>query len=379
MRVLLQIVLAAYFMAGYSSAMVYYVDTQGDDSNPGSTSSPFRTLSRGVGAAGPGDIVVVRDGVYGHENAVTGGDDPNARQASPVVLKNSGTTDAWIIIRAEHKWGATLDCEMQCDAYIDLKNASCILIQDFVITGGYKEGIHSNDAAHHIMLRGNRIEFIANRSTPTRMGLDGLYTNPNCHDFLIDGNVFHDIGRTDPSQLDHGLYLRGSNFTVTNNVFYNIGRGWSIQLAEGLSNVLIANNTFVFPNEGSRGGQIMMWNAQSNIVIQNNIFYRPVGYAIARYRSSVSSCFIDHNLIFGAFTVTADSSGCTLDTTNQIGGDPMFVNAWIPPYDFHLQATSPAIGAGTSVPGVIADVEGTPRASGSALDIGAYAFVPTSP
>lgn len=366
-------------MAGYSHAMVYYVDTQGDDSNPGSASAPFRTLMRGVSAAGPGDTVLVRDGVYGPENAITSGDDPNAIDASPVVLTNSGTSDAWIIIRAEHKWGATLDCEMQCDAYIDLKNASCITIQDFVITGGYKEGIHSNDTAHNIILRGNRIEFIGNRSTSTRFGLDGMYTNANCHDFLIDGNVFHDIGRTDASQLDHGLYLHGSNFTVTNNVFYNIGRGWSIQMADGLSNVLIAHNTFVFPNEANRGGQIMMWNTQSSVVIQNNIFYRPVGYAIARYRSSVSNCSIDHNLIFGAFAVMADASGCTLDSTNQIGADPLFVNAWIPPYDFHLQATSPAIGAGTSTPGVIADFEGTPRVPGSAPDIGAYAFVPTAP
>src|SRR5712691_1164210 len=146
MRVLLQLILAAHFMAAYSNAIVYYVDAQGDDSNPGSTSAPFRTLMRGAGAAGPGDTVLVRDGIYGHENAITGGDDPNALQASPVVLKNSGTPDAWIIIRAEHKWGATLDCEMQCDSYVDLKNASYIQIQDFVITGGYKEGIHSNNA-----------------------------------------------------------------------------------------------------------------------------------------------------------------------------------------------------------------------------------------
>jgi Right handed beta helix region/Protein of unknown function (DUF1565) len=366
-------------MAGYGHAMVYYVDTQGDDSNPGSASAPFLTLSRGVRAAGPGDTVLVRDGLYGHENAVTGGDDPNAGDASPVVLRNSGTPDAWITIRAEHKWGATLDCEMLCDAYIDLRNASCILIQDFVITGGYREGIHSNDAAHNIILRGNRIEFIANRSSSTRMGLDGMYTNPNCHDFLIDGNVFHDIGRTNPSQLDHGLYLRGSNFTVINNVFYNIGRGWSIQMADGLSNVLIANNTFVFPNEGSRGGHIMMWNTQSNIAIQNNIFYRPVGYAIARFRSSVSGCAIDHNLLFGASAMMADSSGCTLDSSNQIGGDPMFVNPWIPPYDFHLQASSPAIGTGASEAGVTVDLDGTARASGSALDIGAYAFVSAAP
>jgi len=297
-RTLLQLALALSVLAECCDATVYYVDTQGDDSNPGSASAPFRTLMRGVVAAGAGDTVLVRDGVYGHENAITNGDAPNVGEASPAVLVNSGTPYAWIVIRAEHKWGATLDCEMLCDAYIDLRNASCIEIQDFVITRGYKEGIHSNDAAHNIILRGNRFEYIANRSSSTSIGLDGMYTNPNCYAFLIDGNVFHDIGRTNPSQLDHGLYLHGSNFTVTNNVFYNITRGWSIQMADGLSNVLIANNTFAFPNEG-KGGQIMMWNTQSNIVIQNNVFYEPIGYAIVRFQSSVNNCATDHNWFSG--------------------------------------------------------------------------------
>jgi hypothetical protein len=123
----------------------------------------------------------------------------------------------------------------------------------------------------------------------------------------------------------------------------------------------------------------MMWNTQSNIAIQNNIFYRPVGYAIARFRSSASGCAIDHNLLFGASAMMADSSGCTLDSSNQIGADPMFVNPWIPPYDFHLQAGGPAIGTGVSEPAVTVDFDGNPRASDAALDIGAYAFVPTAP
>jgi hypothetical protein len=190
--------------------------------------------------------------------------------------------------------------------------------------------------------------------------------------------VFHDIGRTDPSQLDHGLYLRGTDFTVTNNVFYNITRGWSIQMADGLANILIANNTFAFPDDGARGGQIMMWNTQSNVVIQNNVFYEPVGSALVRFQSLVSNCAIDHNLVFGAAAMMANSSGCTLDTTNQIGADPMFVNASIPPYDFHLQANSPAIGGGVPIPGVIADFQGI-LVSVSAPEIGAYAFVPNAP
>ena len=306
----------------FAGASTYYVATNGNDSNPGSLSAPFQTLQRGANQAIAGDTLIVQDGTYGHVNAVTGGDSANYA-ATPVLLYNSGTASDWITIKAANKGKAILDCEMICDSYINLLNASYIVIQDFVITRGYKEGIHSNDAAHHITLRGNRFEYIANRTTSTNLGLDGLYTNAACHDFIIDGNVFHDIGRSNYQWLDHGLYLHGYNYTIINNVFYNNTRGWAIQMANGLSNVLIANNTFAFP--GAQDGHIMMWDTQSNLTVRNNVFYNPASYAFSRYTSSVSSCTIDHNIVYGAYGVMADSSGCSV-SANQVGANPMFVN-----------------------------------------------------
>jgi len=350
----------------------YYVATDGSDANPGTMAAPFRTVQQGANAAFAGDTVVVRDGSYGHENALTGGDG-SENEYSPVVLYNSGSPGAPITIKAETQWGAVLDCESLCDAYIDLYNASYIVIQNFAITRGYKEAIHSNDSAHHITLKGNRFEYIANRSSSSPLGLSGLYTNPNCHDFVIDGNVFHDIGRTDASWLDHGLYLHGSNFTITNNLFYNIPHGWSIQAAEGLNNVLIANNTFAFPQGGGQDGQIMLWNTQSNLTIENNIFYNPNNYAITRYSSTLNTCAIHHNLVYGASAMMADTSGCTVGVT-QTGSDPNLVNPTGAPFDFHLQANSPAIGSGIRLQAVPADLDGTVRAQTPVADIGAYQF-----
>ena len=349
MRMRCLLTFAGFLITGCARGGIYYVATDGDDANPGSPDAPFRTLNRGAQLAVAGDTVIVRDGTYGHENALTDGVAADTNR-SPVVLRNSGNAAAWITFQAEHQWGAILDCEMQCDSYFNLANSSYIVIQGFVIRRGYREGIHSNDAAHHITLRGNRIENIGNRTTSSVYGLDGLYTNPNCHDFLIDRNVFHDIGRTDINWLDHALYLRGSNFTVVNNIFYNLTRGWAIQMADGLSNVLIANNTFAFANP-YRNGQIMMWNAQSGVTIVNNIFYNPRGYAIARFQSSVSACTIDHNLVYGAPAIIADSSGCAFGA-NFLNADPQFVNAVSAPYDFHLLPGSPGAGAGVRVDGL---------------------------
>ena len=370
MPTLCRIVLAAHLLLVNAGAAVYYVATDGKDSNDGSRPAPFRTLSRGAQAASAGDIVLVRDGRYGHEDVVTGGDGSDINR-SPVVLRKSGLPGAWITIRAERKWGAVLDCEMRCDSYINLLNAAYISIRGFVITNGYKEGIHSNDAAHHITIQGNRFEYIANRATPTTMGLSGMYTNPNCHDFIIDGNVFHDIGRTNAGQLDHGLYLHGSNLTVTNNIFYNIHHGWSIQTADGLSNALIAHNVFAFRNAEGKTGQIMLWNRQANLTIRNNIFFGAERYAIVRYQALIAACTIDHNIVYGASQVISNAEGCSVEA-NRVNADPLFVNSSREPYDFHLRAASPAIGAaaGSSVP---LDFDGLVRGSG-ARDIGAFSF-----
>lgn len=363
--------IAILLLAQGLSAATYYVGTNGNDSNPGSADAPFQTLQQGVNHAFAGDTVVVQDGTYGHVNAVTGGDG-SANEAAAVTLNNSGAPGAPITITSEHQWGAVLDCEMICDAYIDLRNSSYVVIQYFVITRGYKEGIHSNDAANHVALVGNRIEYIANRPSSATTGLDGMYVNPNCHDFFINANIFHDIGRTNVNQLDHGLYLHGTNFEVTNNVFYNIPHGYSIQAADGLNNVLIANNTFAFPQGGGSDGQIMLWNTQSNLTIQNNIFYNPSNYAINRFASSVNGCSIGNNLVYGASGMMADSTGCAVGLTGNV--NPQFVNPNVAPFDFHLQANSPAIQNGGLVAAVTNDLNGVLRAGQN--DIGAYQYAP---
>jgi len=360
MRAIWGLVFAMNLLASRAGAAVLQVGVDG---------AALRTLSGAVKAAHAGDTILVHDGTYGHETSVTGGDQADSA-ISPVVLRRSGTPSAWITIKAEHKWGAILDCEMQCDSYIDLLNASYIVIQDFVIRRGYKEGIHSNDAAHHIVLRGNRIEDIANRVSSSRYGLDGLYTNPNCHHFVIDGNIFRNIGRVGGApNLDHGLYLRGRDFTVTNNIFYDFRSGWAIQLADGLSNVLIANNTFAF-SDSQRTGQIMMWKQQSNLTIRNNIFYQPRGEAITRHESSVrGSCAIDYNLTVGVESILADSRECVL-RGNRTAATLEFVNSSRPPYDFHLRPGGAAAGAGSPDPETPLDFDG--RSRQGSRDVGAF-------
>jgi uncharacterized protein (TIGR03437 family) len=352
--------------AGSDTGARYYVATTGNDSDPGTLAQPFLTLRRGVSAAGPGDTIIVRDGTY------PGGCRSNSSYA--LTINKAGTPAAWITLKAENKWAATLDAENVCHSFINLgANAAYWVIQDFRIINGYSGGIWTDSGADYITMRGNEIAYIGRHYLDSAIGICGSYADASSHDLIYDGNVLHDIGRTGGPQTahDHALYVHSPNSTIVNNVFYQPIQGWGIQTASGFSG-LIANNTFHGPN-ATREGHIMLWDSTGTVIIRNNIFYAPRRQAITQDIFSSTSCTVDNNIVFGAGVSLGAPSACSSDN-NRLNTDPMLVNATTAPYDFHLTAGSPAIDTGATVPAAPADIDGVPRPQGSAYDVGAYEY-----
>lgn len=357
-------------------ATTYYVSLNGSDSNSGSLHSPFRHLSKGASAAQhPGDTVIVMPGTYDNENVVA----PNF----VVNLQYSGAPNNPISFIAQQRGQVILDSEnsnpgTNCNgasAYFNLQNAAYIVIQGFVIENACDAGIESNANAHDITLRWNEICFIANHEVTDENGRDGIYMTNTQYNFTFDGNLFHDIGRTSGTaylHYDHGIYSHGTNLTVINNIFYNMNRGWSIQLAQGASSWLVANNTFAFGNANGQAGQIEFWEQNSFITIQNNIFYEPNIAAMDEYQANLSNVTFASNLVYGVSSVLPILLGGLTIGTNQFGANPMFVNATTPPYNFQLQPGSPAIGSGVTITPLLTDYTGQPRPPRT-FDIGAYA------
>src|SRR6185369_1257701 len=212
-----------------------------------------------------------------------------------------------ITLRSETKWGAVLDCALACHSYINLLDGAAYwVIQDFDITREYWAGIWSNSAAHHNSFRGNHFHHIGNRNDTSDLGIEGFYSDVASHDLVFDGNMFDNIGRTNvlpqgPNH-DHGIYSHATNATVINNIYHSMFRGWSIQLVDGATNWLIANNTFAFPNP-ARDGQIVLYGGNNggsvpvtNVTVRDNIFYQPSNYAIVtNIDVPLNGCTIDHN------------------------------------------------------------------------------------
>jgi Protein of unknown function (DUF1565). len=371
------------------------VDPAGDDGNPGTAASPFRTIQKAANVVNPGDTVIVRDGVYTGSNSCSG-------TMAVVCLGRGGTATAKVTFRSENKWGAKIDGQgFNNEGWYFLAAANYVRIEGFEVYGinalaadGGASGLALYNGGHHAEIVGNNIHNIGKICTDTSKGQNGIFIQqPN---ITIEGNLIHDIGRfadrengCNPATLyyqnhDHGIYVNGNvdsssipgaNYaTVKNNVFYNIKRGWAMQLYPGsLAGVNILNNTFAFANP-YRDGQILVDANLSATLIQNNTFYQPTNVAVRIPNNPVmTAVVVSNNLTTTPGIVTKTLLGMTV-ADNWLSTDPQLANTTTVPYDFKLSASSPGVDGGLTISSILDDYDGVLRPQGLGYDIGAYEY-----
>jgi uncharacterized protein YjdB len=361
---------------GSCVSVCHYVDVAGNDGNAGTSAAPWRTLQHAADVTNPGDTVIVNDGVY------TGG-------GNVVTISRSGTAAGWLVFRAAHLWGAVIDGQNNSSTTGIEINGSYIRVQGFEVRNTSRYGVDayggSETAAgnHDIDVLQNHIHDIGHICTGSVGGIVGV--DAYSDNLTIERNLIHDIGRLGPGEQgcvevntnwqnhDHGVYNGiGDNVVIRNNVFYNFTHGFAIQRYNGngavTNGLTIVNNTFAFPNPW-RDSHIIIATGVNNLLIANNIFYNPTTAGVWFDTGGLTNVTLSNNLSFGA----AVSEGLTGMTSagNLENVDPQFVNP--AGLDFHLQAASPAIGAGMTLAGVLNDFDGYAR-SGAAYTIGAYQF-----
>ena len=109
----------------------FYVSTQGNDSNPGTSAQPFRTITRAYSLAGSGTTIVVMPGVYTDYQSGWG-----------LHLGKSGTASSPIVLKSQVRGGAIIDGQNASDRnkgiYLD---GSYNIVDGFEIRGGPNGGI----------------------------------------------------------------------------------------------------------------------------------------------------------------------------------------------------------------------------------------------
>ena len=301
-------------------AATYYVAPTGSDSASGTASSPFRSIQKGVDIVNPGDVVIVKDGIY----TAAGSRYPDR----VVQFNRGGTAAAWVTVKAENQYGAILDGQNYSttfgvvffNGYI---NFDGFQIRNFKVAGLWMQGSPSGLQTHDIAITRNWVHHIARvmiTDCADGYGRVGAYANGYVYNVKWDSNLWHDIGRipnlacdsnlgTTPNyRHDHGLYLQGKYHTVVNNIFYNMYAGWAIKVDGfygALSNAAdashtIVNNTFAHPAvpRESTGHIRFFTNSPAetdsgntmlrpvNVLVANNISYNPPYWGGASASSS---------------------------------------------------------------------------------------------
>jgi hypothetical protein len=368
--VLTAIILLGSLIANCQAA-TYYVATTGSDSNPGTTTQPFRTITFAYSRVVAGDIIMVQPGTYTDYTSRWG-----------FYLNKNGMAGKPITLQSVMRGAAILDGDGESDRpyCVITYGTSYNTMDGFTIRncprGGvtlYWDGV--NPSTHNTFINNE----IYNISNPTRgstgSGGQGVAENAPANNNVFCQNYIHDIGASWDSSYDHGMYVEGSNVTYCNNILsHNIyGAGMQIAAYDKVTGMNVFNNTIA--NNLTNG--IVVWsespsNSFSNMNISNNIIYgnnrglvgcSPVGFITANNNISYGNRSTNYNPDYcGGGTASWANNG-------MIQANPLFVSVTS---DFHLQTGSPAIGAGIALPSMIQDFSGNPRPSPTGWDIGAY-------
>lgn len=200
--------------------------------------------------------------------------------------------------------------------------------------GIYIDGDGSYDIAYnniHDIRSGNGFQVYVNGGNGSEIA----------NNIKLHHNLIHDVSK-------HGINIADgakNNVQVWDNVVYNVQFAALRFNTTDLNGAKIFNNTFFNTNRAgnsSYGAITNDWNLPAgSLDIENNIFYVHAGTPYNSGSNGVppGAGIIAHNLWF-------NGSGSASFDAAPVTADPLFVNA--AGGDFHLQAQSPAIGAGAS-------------------------------
>jgi hypothetical protein len=420
----------------FAAGKTYYVATNGNNSNPGTLNSPWKTIQKAANVARAGDTVYVRGGTYREKvnvnrsgsagNFITFSSYPGETAVIDVngiamehyldggfvifgksyvqvtgfrVINSNSTNDGGFGIVCVESHHCIIKNNSTYNTYhsgIISRSSSNVIIdgnevelannggdQEMItISGGSfvtvsnnhvhhggladgGEGIDVKNGAHDVLIKGNHVY------NNQRLGIYIDAYNGNSYNITVDGNRVYNNAR---SGIAISAELSGynvNNVNIINNLVYSNGTS-GIVLGDwgtgSLSNITIANNTVFQNGIGNGHGGIALWAERaSDVIVRNNIVSQNEAFTIEVQGTPLSETTITNNLLHGYRNAENEVTG-----TKQVMSNPLFVNSSAA--DFTLQATSPAINAGTSANAPDHDFDGSARPYSANWDIGAFEF-----
>lgn len=344
----------------------YYVSPDGNDANNGMENTPagaFRTIQRAADIIAPYDTVRVQAGTYEEGVIVTQGGSGNwpARFVADGAVTVSNSTGAALSITGAHAVsfeGFTFTSSSGTGTL--LSEAQGIRFIKCTFAGSKSIGAY--------MLRSHKAEFVGcdvygNKWYGLRFNICGepLVLNTRIHDNTGSGIY---CGAYDDSPR-----MGGANWGLVRNslLYRNGGYGFATARDSASHNWTFENSVF----NGNGGGIHINYFGGDSSMVRNTAVTFNTGNGI--YRQTQYSLAVQNCNVYGNGT---DYAGNTITPVNSISADPLFRLPGAG--NFRLLFGSPCIDAGTNQLWMAKgeptafDLDGNPRISGKAVDIGAY-------
>ncbi len=403
----------------------YYVSTGGADGNDGSSAHPWRTIQFGAAQLAPGDTLLIEPGVYHEIHGITvnhGGTALapvtfKADGAGVIIDKSGSSRDAFYITYADYVVVDGLTIRDATRAGVRIDNSNHVTVRNSTFANNQtwglftdfsdyttvedsesygavdQHGIYISNSSDYPTIRRNRLHDNAgcglHMNGDISMGGDGIISFG-----VVEDNIIYNNGAKGGS----GINMDGVTDTIVrDNLFYNNHASgisaYQIDGGSGSKRDKIYNNTILMPSDGR-------WNinipepdntlpAYGNTANQvfNNILYNAHSWhgVINIGPSDLAGFSSDYNVLMDRLSADGNDTVISLATWQAMGYDQhsllstpaqLFEN--LAANDYHLSSTSPAIDKGASLSDVPTDLEGQPRPSGAAYDVGAYEYVSPS-
>jgi MYXO-CTERM domain-containing protein len=408
-----RVVFALALVPATARAASYTVTPAGADTNPGTAAQPWKTLQHAAERVAAGDTVTVEPGTYAGfalcwDHPQDGlPDAPITFAARPGVVidaKGPYTGDgislvgcSYVVIEGfeiAHMPGAGIravsggpnaigvvirdnDTHDNMGPGIVTSHVDSLLVEGNRATNSGQDGVFVSSACVNPVVRGNLLAGNAgaglHMTGGVALGGSGIITGA-----LVEKNVIHDNGAMGGS----GIECDGVQASrIRNNLVYaEHSSGISLDQADAAvpaTNNVVVNNTVIVEPDGLSALEVKSGSTGNRA--ENNILLAldPSHGSIDVDAASLASFTSDYNVVVdrlspdgSAFVTLAGWRTMTnQDAHSLVAAAPaLFVNE--AGNDYHLSATSPAIGAGTTSDAPADDLDGHSRAGG--VDVGAY-------
>lgn len=420
-------------MASQTAPGIYYVATTGEDSNPGTSASPWRTIQKAADILKNGDTAIVLAGNYRERVDITSSGSPGAlitfQAREKVVMQGFNVPGSYIKIDGfeitnvpgNDLFNRALSSGIYMSGtssqisnnYIHVVNAAGIyltsasshiaLISNRVVSaveaGIFVQGnnhlIVSNDISHTVQTHpgmintadADGIRFFGSGSAfrknyihditladagNTNPHIDAFQTWGPCSNIVIEQNTILQMESPDQGITIEGLNTPVDSITIRNNLFMTKGTGYAPAILAGDTNT-VSNVNIVNNTMAALNGPsefaIWVFKNLKGAVIKNNAIYDH-GNSLQPY-IEIDSGASGLDIGFNSISKSDGKAPAGSPFPNDLWMvDPRFSN--LAGIDFHLLPDSPLIDAGTKLSIVSNDLDGISRPLGSGVDIGAF-------